>query len=200
MVAHEFTLRAPQLDVAADRAQALNQLRFLHAAVVKALGPKQYCTAQQVHGCSIAEVNRDSARCAPEVDGLITTDPQVVMGIYVADCCALYLVDRRQRAIGLLHSGKKGTELNIAGAALTKMSALYSTDPKDVVAQLSPCIRPPFYEVDFAAAIRGQLRAAGVSEIHDCGENTGSDLNKYYSFRIEKGKTGRMCALLSLNQ
>ena len=193
-------MRAPRLNVAASRAQALSQLRSLHTEVVKSFGEKKYCIAQQVHGCSIAEVSVNSAACVPEVDGLITIDPKVLLGIYVADCCAIYLVDRRNRAIGLLHSGKKGTELHIAELALIKMSALYSTNPQDVVAQLSPCIRPPFYEVDFAAAIRGQLREAGVSEIHDCGENTGSDLQKYYSYRIEKGKTGRMCALLSLNR
>ena len=36
------------------------------------------------------------------------------LGVYVADCCAIYLADPVKRAIGLLHSGKKGTELGIA--------------------------------------------------------------------------------------
>jgi len=64
--------------------------------------------------------------------------------------------------------------------------------------QLSPCIRPPHYEVDFAAEIVRQCRASGVKTIHDSGVCTACDLKRYYSYRAEKGKTGRMLALLGL--
>jgi polyphenol oxidase len=78
------------------------------------------------------------------------------------------------------------------------MSEEFGTDPGDAIAQLSPCIRPPHYEVDFAAEIVGQLQQIGVRRVFDCGENTGSDLNRFYSYRMEKGRTGRMLALLAL--
>ena len=64
--------------------------------------------------------------------------------------------------------------------------------------QLSPCIRPPHYEVDFAAEIIRQARAAGVEQVHDSGRCTASDPARYYSYRAEKGRTGRMLALLAL--
>jgi copper oxidase (laccase) domain-containing protein len=64
--------------------------------------------------------------------------------------------------------------------------------------QLSPCIRPPHYEIDFAAEIVRQCRAAGVNHVHDCNICTACDLARYYSYRVEKGKTGRMLALLAL--
>ncbi|PYL69986.1 MAG: hypothetical protein DMF22_10430, partial [Verrucomicrobia bacterium] len=64
---------------------------------------------------------------------------------------------------------------------------------------LSPCIRPPHYELDFAAEIVRQCRALGVKEIHDPAVCTACDLDCYYSYRAEKGKTGRMLALLGLN-
>ena len=52
------------------------------------------------------------------------------------------------------------------------------------------------YEIDFAAEIVRQCRDAGVKEIHDSGVCTACDLEHYYSYRAEKGKTGRMLALL----
>ena len=69
----------------------------------------------------------------------------------------------------------------------------------DVIAQLSPCIRPPHYEIDFAAEIVRQCRDAGIKEVHDSGVCTACDLQRYYSYRAEKGRTGRMLALLGLD-
>jgi copper oxidase (laccase) domain-containing protein len=74
----------------------------------------------------------------------------------------------------------------------------FGSDPANMIVQLSPCIRPPHYEVDFAAEIVRQCRALGVQHIHDSGTCTASDLGRYYSYRAEKGKTGRMLALLGL--
>jgi copper oxidase (laccase) domain-containing protein len=122
----------------------------------------------------------------------------MALGIYVADCCAIYLVDPVKRAIGLLHSGKKGTELGIAERAVETMAREYGSQPADLVAQLSPCIRPPQYEIDFAAEIVRQLHRAGVPQVADCGANTAADLDRYYSYRMEKGRTGRLLALLML--
>src|ERR1043166_4691962 len=135
----------------------------------------------------------------PNVDGLITNRPKICLGIYVADCAAVYLADTRQRAIGLVHSGKKGTELGIVPAAIEKMRAQFGSEPRNLIAQISPCIRPPDYEVDFASEIRAQCRASGVEQTFDCCLNTAADLERYYSYRIEQGKTGRLLALLALS-
>ena len=118
----------------------------------------------------------------------------------MADCCAVFLVDSQRSAIGLVHSGKKGTELNVVGAAMQKMAVEFGTVPADLVAQLGPCIRPPFYEVDFAADIVQSLKRSGVRQIFDSGENTAADLERYYSYRMEKGQTGRMLALLGIGK
>jgi copper oxidase (laccase) domain-containing protein len=67
-----------------------------------------------------------------------------------------------------------------------------------MIVQLSPCIRPPHYEVDFAAEIIRQCRVLGVRNVRDCGTCTACDLRRYYSYRAEKGKTGRMLAVLGL--
>ena len=66
------------------------------------------------------------------------------------------------------------------------------------IAQISPSIRPPNYEVDFTAEIVAQCRKVGVQQIHDSGVCTHADPERYYSYRREKGRTGRMLALLAL--
>jgi copper oxidase (laccase) domain-containing protein len=145
-------------------------------------------------------VDRGSPEKASGVDALITNDPEVVLGIYVADCCAIYFVDPLKGVIGIAHSGRKGTEQNIAGVMVERMVAGFGSAPEDLVVQLSPCIRPPFYEVDFAAQIVIQLQAGGVRQIYDSGENTGADFGRFYSYRMEKGSTGRMLAFLALTK
>jgi polyphenol oxidase len=199
-VQHGFVLRVPGLDVRANREMALQRLEEYHQIARQSFGTRHFCLAEQVHGNSVAAVTADSAPKSPRVDALVTRDPQVLLGIYVADCCAVFLVDSQRSAIGLVHSGKKGTELNILGTVIQKMAMEYGTEPADLVAQLSPCIRPPFYEVDFAANIVQSLKRSGVRQVFDSGENTAADLERYYSYRMEKGRTGRMLALLGIGQ
>jgi polyphenol oxidase len=197
-VLHGFVLRVPGLDVRTDRETALRRLDGYHEVALRTFGPRQLRLAEQVHNNSIAVVSIASSARSVGVDGLISCDPDILLGIYVADCCAVFLVDPKKQVIGLLHSGRKGTALNIAGAAVQKMSREFGSDPDTIVAQLSPCIRPPEYEADFAAEIVLQLKHSGVKQVFDCGENTAADLKKFYSYRMEKGQTGRLLALLAL--
>jgi copper oxidase (laccase) domain-containing protein len=75
----------------------------------------------------------------------------------------------------------------------------FGSDPANMVVQLSPCIRPPHYEVDFAAEIVRQCRALGLQHIDDSRTCTACNLARYYSYRAEKGKTGRMLAVIGLD-
>jgi copper oxidase (laccase) domain-containing protein len=97
-----------------------------------------------------------------------------------------------------VHSGKKGTELAVVASAIEMMTARFGSRASDLVVQLSPCIRPPHYEIDFAAAIVRQCRDLGVTSVRDGGVCTACDLARYYSYRAEKGRTGRMLAFLAL--
>jgi len=200
---HSFVLRQSGVQVNVDRDCALANLQPSFERAVTDLGfePAQLATAEQVHGGRIAVVGASAgiAPPIPGVDGLIAQDPGVLLGIYVADCCAVYLADRRGRAVALVHSGKRGTELGIAPRAVAMLADL-GAPPEDLLVQLSPCIRPPAYEVDFAARIRADCQSAGVpgEQIIDEQICTSGDLDCYYSYRVEKGKTGRMLALLGI--
>jgi YfiH family protein len=205
MVRHVFTRRIPGIDVSHDKAEVLIRLEAAHREIRKAIGMSDwpFFTAQQIHGNKIAVV--DSSSRGPlgheftGYDGIITNQRGVALGIYVADCCAVYIIDRKTPAIGLVHSGRKGTELGIVTDAINRMIDRFGSNPKNMIVQLSPCIRPPHYEVDFATEIIQQCRALGVTEIYDDGICTACDLDRYYSYRAEKGKTGRMLALMWLN-
>jgi len=202
MCRHIFTRRIPGIHVSHDKAEALKRLESAHLEIRNAIGIGDWplLTAQQIHGDKIACVNAmvETDREFSGCDGIITNQRGVTLGIYVADCCAVYLVDRKQRAAALIHSGKKGTNLRIVSKAIAQMHEKFSIQPQDLIAQLSPCIRPPHFEVDFAADIIRQCQTAGLNEIHDSGICTACNLDAYYSYRAEKGRTGRMLALLGL--
>ncbi len=201
-VVHGFTLRVPGIEMSHDKAEALARLDTVHRKIraEHQLGRAPFITAQQIHGKEIAVVNGDISadKCFANCDGIIADQRGICLGIYVADCCAVYLVDPVRRAIGLVHSGKKGTELGVVPNAIKTMAAQFGSHPADLVVQLSPCIRPPHYEIDFAADILRQCRDLGVNSIHDSGVCTACDLARYYSYRAEKGRTGRMLAFLGL--
>jgi len=200
---HGFVRRIPGIELSHDKATVLENVDQVHREARRALGliDRKFVTARQVHGDKITLIDSVPAgdKCFEGCDGLITNQRDVCLGVYVADCCAIFLVDQDARAIGLVHSGKKGTALGIARKAIERMRQAFGIEPRDLIAQLSPCIRPPHYEIDFAAEIVRQCRDAGVKEVHDSGVCTACDLQRYYSYRAEKGRTGRMLALLGLD-
>lgn len=201
-VAHGFTLRVPGIEMTHDKAEALGRLDGVHREIRRryGLGSAPFMTAQQVHGNDVAVVDQAlvADKCFESCDGLLTNQRGICLGIYVADCCAVYLVDPVRGAIGLVHSGKKGTELRIVSKAVEAMAEHFGSRSSDLVVQLSPCIRPPHYEIDFAAEIVRQCRALGVQSVNDTGVCTACDLDRYYSYRAEKGRTGRMLAFAAL--
>src|SRR4029077_17723445 len=204
---HAFIQRIPGIDVSHDKAEVLERLDAAHREIRNATGFGDWplFTAEQIHGNKIAIVDRAVASAVlsgvdgrefPACDGIITNQRSVALGIYVADCCAVYIVDPKTPAIGLVHSGHKGTELGVVTNAIRQMIERFGSHPANMVVQLSPCIRPPCYAVDFAAEIRRQCRELNVQLIHDSGTCTACDLDRYYSYRTEKGKTGRMLAVI----
>ncbi len=199
--AHRFVLRQPGVDVRGERDEVIERLRAEHLrqAAAMGFGEGDLVTAQQVHGDRVAVVRADTppGHVFAEADGLVSHVPGRMLGIYVADCCAVFLADPEAGSVGLVHSGRRGSESGIVARAIELMRAEHGAQPRRMIVQLSPCIRPPAYEVDFAALIRADAVKAGVpvEQVIDEGCCTSSDLIRFYSYRVEKGKTGRMLAL-----
>jgi len=195
-----FIGRIPGIDVAVPREEAVNRLTPVHGELLNAfLGIKlPLVTAEQVHGSSVALVDTTTTGPLLQTDGLVTTQQDVTLGIYVADCAPVWIVAHDGTAGALLHSGKKGTELGIARQGIRSLTDLTGKKAGEFLAIIGPCIRPPCYEVDFAAEIARQAREEGIHEIHDAGICTACTQDCYYSYRREKGLTGRMLATLTL--
>ena len=82
-----------------------------------------------------------------DVDGLITNEKNLVLCTMYADCVPLYFVDVKNRAIGLSHSGWKGTAGQMGKRTLERMAEEFGTKPEDVYAAIGPSICMDCYEV-----------------------------------------------------
>lgn len=82
-----------------------------------------------------------------DVDGLITNRPGVTLVTFFADCVPLYFVDTRNRAIGLSHSGWRGTVNRMGAVTLKAMNREFGTRPEDVAVCIGPSICQDCYEV-----------------------------------------------------
>ena len=191
-----ITLRVPGIEVSTDKNRTMARLDEPIRLRVEALAPGlSLVTAEQTHGNEVAEVDADPLEPVPVVDGLLTTHRELMLGIAVADCCPVWLWTDDGSALAVVHAGRKGAEGGIAAVAAKKMMARTGCTPGAVRAFLGPCIRPPHYEVDIPALLHAQLAGVGVENRRDCRLDTASDLGRFYSYRMEKGRTGRMLAL-----
>ena len=197
---HGFTVREEGLALKLERTQALALLEERHQRILQQKGVSWTALqcGEQVHGNRMAVISRVQRQPVAGIDGLITATAGVALGIHVADCCAVFLLEKNHRLVGLLHSGRKGTEANIVHEALDRMRALHPGKPLDVTAALGPCIHGCCYDVDFVAQIERQLADEGVKQIWRHPDCTGCHLDRYYSYRKEMGKTGRMLAFMMI--
>lgn len=196
-----FITRIPGIPTTTDRAAVIAALTPTHEAVLAegGIATKMLRRAQQVHGNKVALVGDIGCSYPVEgVDGLFCGGKaDCCLGIYVADCAAVWIYDTVSQSRALVHSGKAGTQQNIVGETLKSMYKVLGVHAESCIAVISPCIRPPHYEVDIVTQIKQQLEEAGIApeNITDSGLDTAADLDTFYSYRVEKGNTGRMLAL-----
>lgn len=89
-----------------------------------------------------------------DVDGLITDEAGIVLATFYADCVPLFFIDTKHRAIGLSHSGWKGTVDRMGAYTLEAMENAYGTRAEDVIAAIGPSICRKCYEVSRDVAER----------------------------------------------
>jgi len=189
-VTHAFTLRTTE-DTRADDVETriLTGLGFVS---------DRFASAEQTHGNGVGTVFQPTGERIPMVDALVTSARNLPLIIRCADCAAVFIIDQRVPAIALVHSGKKGTIANVVGNTLATMQQRFGTNPADCLAFIGPSIGPCHYEMDVWSGIEQQLRDAGVRDIHNPRVCTACHLDRYFSYRAEKGQTGRMFAVLAL--
>lgn len=138
--------------------------------IAQALGVDydRFVFSDQTHTTNVLQVTEKDAgngitreREYPDIDGLITNVPGLVLTTFYADCVPLYFVDPVHRAIGLSHSGWRGTVNRMGQVTIERMREAYGTDPADLICAIGPSICQDCYEVSedvaeqFAAAFPG---------------------------------------------
>ncbi len=111
----------------------------------------------QLHGNRILKVDRETAGCGimkpfppgaeKGFDGMITDVPGVVLSTSHADCTPVMLYDPVKRAIGAVHSGWKGTCLEISLEAVKRLTEAFGSRPEDIKAIIGPAICVDHFEV-----------------------------------------------------
>ena len=101
----------------------------------------------QTHTPNVRRVGREDAgkgltreRGYSDVDGLVTNEPGLVLSTFYADCVPLYFLDPKHRAIGLSHSGWRGTAGRMGAKTLSAMRQEFHTSPEDVLCAIGPSI------------------------------------------------------------
>ena len=134
-----------------DTAVHENYRRFAAAVGFEA---EDIVTSDQTHTANvrvITEEDRGNGITKPrqytDVDGMITNVPGLVLATFYADCVPLYFVDPVHHAIGLSHSGWRGTVAKIGAVTVERMREEYGSDPGDIYSAIGPSICQDCYEV-----------------------------------------------------
>lgn len=123
------------------------------------INPKSLVISKQVHKTNIRLVEEKDKgkglyvpRDYDEIDGLITDQPGITLVTKYADCVPLFLVDTKRKAIGLSHSGWRGTVSKIGLITIQEMKKQFGSEPKDIIAVIGPSICQDCYEVSVEVA------------------------------------------------
>ena len=124
--------------------------------ISKAIGfrPEDIAASSQTHTANVrvmTEKDRGNGIVRPgsyeDVDGMITDVPGVVLATFYADCVPLYFVDPVRRAVGLSHSGWRGTAGKIGAVTVRKMQEAYGSKAENIYGAIGPSICQKCYEV-----------------------------------------------------
>jgi hypothetical protein len=176
--------------------------------------PERLVTPRQVHGAEVSHVTRPGfpGRC----DGLVTDVPGLLLGVVVADCAPVVLVDPEPGIVAVCHAGWRGLVAGVVEAALSRAVDLGAA-PSRMWAWVGPCIGPDAFEVgeevaaqldaacvrreagrprplfDLPGAVTARLVAGGLAEarVEWCGVDTTTELQAF-SHRRDGPRTGRM--------
>lgn len=183
----------------------------------------QVAGLHQVHGTDV--LLAEQAGQYKGFDALITQRTGLFLTATVADCTPVLLFDPKQRAVAAIHAGWRGTVAHIVVKTLEAMQQNFGTAPEDCYAYVGTCIDECSFEVDadvadhftdpfkrwdeekqkffvdLKASNVALLKAQGVplSQIEISPYSTVVDNEAYFSYRKEKGSTGRMLAVIGLN-
>ena len=135
-----------------DRDDVLENYRRMAAAL--GVDRERMVLTWQTHTTNVRRVTEEDEgkgivrdRDYRDVDGLITDIPGITLVTFFADCVPLYFLDPVHKAIGLSHSGWRGTVKRMGQVTVDAMKEAFGTRPEDIIACIGPSICGDCYEV-----------------------------------------------------
>lgn len=165
---HEGVSRTPynSLNLGTNTLDQPHSVEGNRSLLARAFGTTQdaLVTVKQVHGTDILvidEPNEDYSHfLGIEGDAIITNQPGVMIGVCVADCVPILLLDQEKRIIAAVHAGWQGTAARLASKTVAGMRSLFECNPATLQAFIGPSIRKCCYEVD--APVRQAFSQSGI--------------------------------------
>lgn len=171
----------------------------------------EMASLKQIHSNIVLVADRPSGVIG-DADALIVGEPGTTVSIRTADCLPILLADPRTGAVAAVHAGWRGTAARIVEQTIERMNAEYGSRPEDLAAAIGPGIGKCCYEVglevarrfgeeqagkiDLAEYNRGQLLAAGVTQIEIVSPCTFCEADTFFSYRREGERAGRMISFI----
>ena len=167
----------------------------------------------------------DNIDAIEDCDALITNVPEVILTILTADCVPILLFDPVHNVVAAIHAGWKGTKAQIAEKTVKRMIATFGSHEKYILAGVAPSIGRCCYEVgldvaqhfmdypqsmtknkdkymlDLPYINKEQLLQSGLDEknIEMSNVCTACEVKHYFSYRKEKGCSGRFMSMIGLS-
>ena len=169
-------------------------------------------TAYQIHSPDVVHVDSPwKMDDRPRVDAMVTSKPDIAIGILTADCGPVLFADHENGIVGAAHAGWKGATGGVLENTLQAMQAI-GADATKIKAVLGPTISQANYEVgpefverllelddtnsawliasekpghakfDLPGYIVNRLEKSGI-EASWCGECTYADEARFFSYR-----------------
>lgn len=130
----------------ADERENVRENRRLLLAAAGGEG-RRLVTLKQIHSNLTRRVTGADAERVMRADGLMTDDPEVMLGIQTADCVPVLVRDKRTGAVAAFHAGWRGTLKRIVEGGIGKMRLEFGSRPEDLEAAIGPAIGACCYAV-----------------------------------------------------
>lgn len=178
---HEGVSRPPynSLNLGINTQDQQSNVEGNRSLLARAFGVDQdaLVTPKQVHGSDVLVINEPnedySHFLSVEGDAVITNQPEVMIGVCVADCVPILLCDPEKRVIAAVHAGWKGTAGKLVSKVVAGMQSEFGCDPGGLQAAIGPCIQKCCYEVDGPvkqAFVQGGIAWAEFAELSGEGK------------------------------
>ena len=114
--------------------------------LIKDLNIDNYYILKQIHSNKVFDITNIPKNY--EGDGLITNKSNIALVTKSKDCNSIFIIDTKNKIIGNIHSGWKGTLKSIITIAINQMKEKYNSVSKDIKIVFNPSIKECCFEVD----------------------------------------------------